>query len=368
MDERNSINILWLVDSMFGKPLLGNNEQVIANFHDLKADLIENGLSVLQSKAFDVPSLVSTSALDILSILIFYSFTRPVVSESGLVDSTGWEAFAPSSPGIKPVGTMSANLDDDSCVFDDEMNSPQSISGTAMTPFTELGTILIEACVKHFNSGVVKVDTIAISHLHASLRLMSRCVTFQSKSKLLPSVIGDVIVRSMQRFPRSSAIHNLCRDCIVNDNAVGESYYFEELARLFIPFAIEQLESNPHGSSISHIMSILAFLDTKLDSSSSLAVITGDRMEVVSMGIKRWSEINTRLVDRQDKIPTRVPSPHGITPIIDLEVSSQWINMDFAPVSFPVADHMGEDSLSPQVKFDDTEGSVAIAHCSDDEI
>ena len=369
IDEHNSHNILWLVDSMFGKPLLGNNEQVIANFHFMKDDLLRNGLPLLISKAFNGTSSVSsTSALDILSTIIFYGFTRPAVSESGLVESSGWETFAPSSPGKKAVAPMPASIDDDSCVFDDEMNSPKSISGTALTPFTELGSILIQECVTHFNSSFVSIESLAIHHVHAFIRLMSRCVAYQTKSTLWPSVIGDVVVKSMRRFPRSSAIHNLCRDCIVNDNVVGQSLYYEELARLFTPFAVEQLEQHPDGSSNSHIMSILAFLDTKIAPSTSLGVIAGEKMDVVSTGVKRWSEINTRLVDRQDKIPTRVPSPHGVTPIVDLEVSSQWVNMDFASVSFPVTDHSGDESLSPQVKFDETEESLPISPSSDDEI
>jgi hypothetical protein len=315
MNETNSINILWLIDSMFGKPLLGNNEQVITNFHFLKADLYtKDGLSVLLSKGFSEHNFY---ALEITSIVITYSFTRPAAAEPGLMDSGGWESFASTARSINK-----SSIDEDSCVFDDEMNSPKSVQ-PVLTPFTELGSLLVRESIAKLNT--VHSDWISsIQHVHAFLRLMVRCIEFGET--LSAQIITESVVKAFTKYPHSSAIHNLCRDCVLKSSSD-----IETIAADFVPFALNELETNSSGSMASHLTRILSHLDEKVPS------LKEGRPEIYSQAIHRWNEIDTRLVDRQDRIPTRAPSPAGARPIIDLKVSDQWV----------VA-----ESTSPQVRFE----------------
>ncbi len=348
LNVENAVCILWFIDSLFGKPLLGNNEQVVANFNYLMEDVTNRGgLSVLlDEKCFGDDPIISASAFNIIAVLIQYCFTRPVSTESGLSEPpvAGWETTFAS-----PSGTTRISIDEDSCVFDDEMNSPAAIIQPT-TPYTQFGALLISKSIEILNDrGQTFFQTQClgdIMNLLAFLRFVARCSQYQStvSPRLSPALVAHLCTESFKRYPKSSAIHNMCRDCIMNITDLAE---LNEIATVFVPFVTEDPERIK-----GHTMRILHYLDSKLTSSAVSALADPANAELVRAAVKRWAEIDTRLVDRQDKIPTRSPSPHGVTPIIDLEVSDQWVAMDFG---------------SPQVRFHtDQEEEGEKGNSSDD--
>jgi len=342
ISPENAVNVLWLLDSMFGKPLLGNNEQVIANFLNLAKDFQERGgLEIAFAKCFDSNMQVSSCAFDILSILIQYAFTRPTQAESGLSEPVGWDTFSSTVP--QPSSRMT--IDDDSCVFDDEMNSPVSVGASSPgTPFTVFGTILVSQGTGLLNEQGINFfknhSLNSISNLFSLVRFVSRCAQYQADAlRLSPALISEISVNSLARYQKSSAVHNLVRDCALFTNDLSD---ITEIARSFTPFAIQNLESD---SMKSHLMKILFHFESKLGFEVLVEIAGEDNRTVIARAVQKWKEIDTRLVDRQDKVPTRTSSPQGVTPIIDLNVGDQWQSVDFP---FP-------EAHSPQVRFDDEE-------------
>ena len=339
ISPENAVNVLWLIDSMFGKPLLGNNEQVIFNFLELARDFTSRGgMQSIFDKCLDSDARISSCAFDILSILIQYSFTRPAVSDSGLAEPVGWETFSSTATPTR------ISMDDDSCVFDDEMNSPvYSTAGQPNTPFTEFGTLLVNEGVELFNENGIdffnQYSLSNISNLFSFLRFLARCAQYQSASaRISATLVAEIAVSSLEQYPRSSAIHNLVRDCIMNLADVDD---LKVIAENFLPFAALNLESE---SMKSHLMRIVSFLNAKA------AIPAGEHGDMVARATKRWAEIDTRLADRQDKAATRAPSPQGVTPIIDLNMGDQWTHVD-APfpdspqVRFPPSENQDENEI-----------------------
>jgi len=236
-------------------------------------------------------------------------------------------------------------IDDDSCVFDDEMNSPVSVGASSPgTPFTEFGTILVSQGTGLLNEQGINFfknhSLNSISNLFSLVRFVSRCAQYQAGSlRLSPALISDLSVNSLARYQKSSAVHNLVRDCVLFTNDLSD---LKEIARSFTPFAIQNLESD---SMKSHSMKILFHFESKLGVEVLVEIAGEDNRTVIARAVQKWKEIDTRLVDRQDKVPTRTSSPQGVTPIIDLNVGDQWQSVDFP---FPEAN-------SPQVRFDDEE-------------
>ena len=358
LNDENAVCIQWFFDSIFGKPLLGNNEQVVENFMKLISDFRDrDGLSVILEKCFFFENpKASMSALNILSVIIQYCYTRPVSTDSGLSEpAAGWETF-----GTIESATRGISADDDSCVFDDEMNSPTA--QPHCTPFTEFGCIVVSKSIESLNEKGLTISTVSnVQNVLAFLRFMSRCSQYQSMAsscQVSTALISEVCTESFRRYPTSSAIHNACRDCIL---CICDPVELQAIAATIIAFMVEDRD-RLNSSMGSHLMRILHYFDCKL-SSRTLQQMAGDDADIVVKAIKRWAEIDTRHVDRQDKVPTRVPSPHGgITPIIDLDVGDQWVAMDFGPP--PPSLSSGDNTHSPQVRFatiseeNDSDGSL----------
>ena len=361
LSEATCDNIVWLIDSIFGKPLLASNDKVTVTFNHVSEDLIsKGGLEKLSSAAFGDSSIASASC-DILAILVQYSFTRPAVTERGLSlgDSStpthlsGWETFStkPATPAT------SSRMDDDSCVFDDELASPQSAATIPKTKdvFTAFGSALVSASIHRFSESKPGIGSDVVRDF-SLLKLMARCVQYQEFDHVDPEALSALVCEALIAYPRSSAVHNLCRDCVV----MGVVFSFPELKQMARRLGKELEAITALGaSSRSQVGRMLCFLQESLGNAELLEQIGTERCALAESLIKEWQTINTRLVDRQDKVPTRVPSPHGVTPIIDL--NEQWASMDFA-ASFPVpadlfpADEnaqMAESALSPQVRFED---------------
>jgi hypothetical protein len=355
MNSRNSDNIFWLIDSIFGRPLLGNNDKVHIVFGVIKEDLVgKNGLREFARKILCDDVAVSTATLDMLSVFIQYCFTRPEPQESGgntfseistpANDLASWEGFGTSST----LSSRTSKSNEDSCAFDDDEvmtgspGGPTDVSpgrGEEPTTFTELGFDLIETCIPLIGNSSFTLDH--ASKTHSFLRLLSRIIKYNvSKvNRVDPKYIADVVTASIFRYPKSSAIHNCCRDCILNDSLFVDE--LDTIQSIFVPKAIEYLKSVDlnEGGPIGHVCRILWFLDITSPTDS----------EVVTEAINRWKATDTRLADREKQVPSRVPSPQGVTPIIDLEpaVGDGWAtSIDFSP-SFP----SNEESLSPQVRF-----------------
>ena len=359
LSEKSCEYTVWLISSVFGNPLLANNEKVTTTFKYMSFDLVnEGGLSKLAALAFTGTSVsVESAVFDILAILVQYSFTRPVVTERGLSlgdsSSTGWETFASSQPTISSASRM----DDDSCVFDDESPSSTLTASRSKDAFTSFGSAVVTECVIRINALPSNTITGEVIRDFSLLRLVAKCVQFQESALLDPQVLARCVAAAFEQYPHSTAVHNACRDCLV----LGSSYSFTELKDICNTFC-QRLDAiaSKSRTSRAHLGRILCRLQESLGNVEFLDQVGHERSSLANTLISEWQSTNARLVDRQDKVPTRVPSPHGVTPIIDL--NEQWANIDFA-TSFPVPEGLFGDenvkmgrvdaSLSPQVRFDD---------------
>lgn len=321
ISPENAENVVWLIDSIFGRPLLGSNEKLVRLFHQIREELLQKGgLSILVGRAFSSDSqLVARACMDILSTLIQFAFTRPAETELatpfGL--DQGWESFRAPNPfsSTKP----SVQRDDDSCVFDDE--EPPGVASPAplLNPTVAFGQSMIGAWSEKVNEEHFSKIVCDIQLLFSYLRLMAKIIKYSTSELSLPgggALLGKIIVDSFSRYPKSTAVHNLCRDCVVG----GGKWSMTQLQG----FACVFLPATPslfHLSSCrSHIDRIIHFLNSKY---------VPLQEEVYLSAIKRWDELDSRLADREKQPPSRMPSPHGVTPIIDLEppVNDQWSSL-----------------------------------------
>ena len=390
LNSSNCDNIFWLIDSVFGKPLLGNNERVTNAFTMIRSDLIDKeGLGKLVDLALAIESgPVATTAMNIVSVLLQYSFSRagsaqssPFSELSTPLDNTGWETFntLPSSSNV-PIA-VSHVIDEDSCVFDDEddvtTGSPPPLNAAdtqtdpkplrfPLTPFTEFGAVLIAPFVSRLSGeegSAVFSQVMAARNLmqtHAFVRLISYLVKYnqQISGRLEGTFVGSVVSTVLFRYPSSSAIHNACRDCVINDSLSVDEVSI--IASAFIPPAVAYLAATSvsSGGCFGHVCRILYHITKQFGDKTVLAQYPAS-CDKIAWAAKRWVEIDTRLADR-DQQPSRVPSPQGVMPIIDLDPGS----LDqFVPV-FTI-DSPTTDSLSPQVRFEPGSSLTELSSSTD---
>lgn len=331
--ENSADNFVWLIESMFGRPLIRSDDKLSIVLGQIKDDLLQkSGLALLVGKAFSLESpTVSRACLEVLSILIHFSFTRPAGTDPGNQFSSsdqGWDSFKPS---VIPFASSKLISDDnDSCVYDDEEPSTSVVA--LKPPILGFAQSMATACLSRFSMEFFSKVKDDISHLYSFLKLLARCQKYSGET-LPGSVLGTVVVESFSKYPKSTGVHNLCRDCVV-DSSSGS---LEEFAAVFLP-ATESLLGL--ASCRSHVDRILHFLNT----TCGIALLNDAQNEAV----KRWSEADSRLADR-GKQPTpssRAPSPQGVTPIIDLDMGS----------------------LSPQVRFPEDASTGAANSWSDGQV
>lgn len=359
LNSENADNCIWLMDMIFGKPIMGNEERLQSVFDCLKIDFVDkNGLHALLQKASqNEDEITSRAAMDILSILIQFSFTRPVITASA-VSNSAWETFAAPAPS-KNRFTIEDD-EDDSCVFDDDMSPKPTVAPSRFgsSKYTDFGSLVVSACISF------SPQTKSLSHLYSLMRLRARVIKY-SDVRLTDNAkgIAESVTDAMYRYPNSSALHNACLDCIINDSLCEDE--IRVFASVFVPRAIEYLRSTSEisGGVRGHLNRILAYLSTVLG--NDLPTTSEEDMAVIGQAIARWRETDCRLADRDKQVPSRAPSPQGATPIIDLDpaVGDQWTSMDFV-ASFPVENSPESDSYSPQVRQGSRSGVNTLTELS----
>jgi len=312
VNTENGENIVWMLDSMFGRPLLGSSDKLNVFYNQVREDLVDKGgLPLLVEKAFSPdPSIASRSCMEILSLLVQFTFTRPALTETvtplgGLEQA--WESFSTS---MVTGGLKRGVTDDESCLFDDE-EPPVPLPAASVSPTVAFGQKIISACLSRvtesFFSGSVLGD---IQQLHSFLKLLARSLKFASEPLIAGSLLGKIVVESFTAYPNSTAIHILGKDCVVEANLIAEQ--LDTFSIVFIKNAPALLL---HRSCRSHVDRILHFIHSK-----GIVQLDPELKDAVN----RWKQVDSRLADRDKKPVSRVSSPQGVTPIIDLDPPAGW--------------------------------------------
>ena len=322
---------LYVLDNVLNRPGVMHERivQIFQRFErDARAD--DDGIHLLIDSALTDRDCAS---MDILSLLIAFCFKYSSFSE---MSTPHWESFLPSSsqaPIGQPPLPFVGGQDDDNCVFDDEEPNdmknvlpPPTLPRFAPTPFTDFGYFLVESIsvtINNNSEGLVEEFMDSIVHLVSFLRLVSRVLAYSASApKLTPNFVAKISTQALLKYPHSSAVHNLARDCLTC--FTWTSVQLESIATEFVPPAVRFLEvsQKSSGGSYGHVCRILHHFVSELG--SSWVTSLGDDTDMVLAASKRWvGEISVRLgggAGAASSSSMSSPRTAGSIPIVDMDV------------------------------------------------
>ena len=330
-NRQNDNTGLYVLDNVLNRPGV-MHERIVQIFHRFEKEGREaTGITALiDSALLDRDA----AAMDILSLLLAFCFKYSSFSE---MSTPHWESFIPSQPASsfsfssQPALPFSGGQDDDSCVFDDEEpkdNTPPlsqavvqtSVPRFAPTPFTDFGHYLVDSVTIIISSneeGLVEEFMDSITHLVSFLRLISRVIFFSLGSpKISPEFVARIATEALFKYPHSSAVHNLCRDCLTSPT--WSPAQLDAASRIFVPRAVKFLEVSlkTSGGAFGHICRILDHF-TSVMGADWVTETFQDDSDMVLAASKRWlGEINVRL----GASGMSSPRTTGAIPLVDIDV------------------------------------------------
>lgn len=321
---------LYVLDNVLNRPGV-MHERIVQIFQRFEKDARDTlGIAPLIDSALTDRD---SGAMEILSLLIGFCFKYSSFSE---MSTPHWESFLPSSSHSSSTHQplpFAGGQDDDSCVFDDEeppkdfIAPPVTIPRFAPTPFTDFGHYLVEslsAAISANSDGLVEEFLDSITHLVSFFRIVYRVVSYSSSTPRIPTdFVAKICMHSMFKYPHSSAIHNLCRDCLTCSTwSLGQ---LELMAQEFVPKAVKFLEIShkSSGGCYGHVCRILHHFVSEMGT-DRIVTIFGDDSDMVLAASKRWiGEISVRLgANGGGGSSTSISSPRtaGAIPIVDIDI------------------------------------------------
>ena len=348
---------LYVLDNVLNRPGV-MHERIVQIFQHFEKDARSaDGISTLIDSALTDRD---SASMDILSLLIAFCFKYSSFSE---MSTPHWESFLPSSqPSNLPNNNQPlpfvGGQDDDNCVFDDEEPNqvnvlpPPALPRFAPTPFTDFGHFLVESLSSAINSnadGLIEEFMDSIVHLVSFLRIVSRVLAYSATTpKLDPEFVAKISIQSLLKYPHSSAIHNLVRDCLTCGN--WTSVQLDSHACEFVPTAVRLLEVShkSSGGYYGHLCRILHHFVSEMGAdwvSSSCK----DDADMVLAASKRWvGEISVRLGGGTGG-GSSMSSPRtaGSLPIVDMDVPVDIERTQSPPKQSLVTQLVIEEEVEP---------------------